>query len=157
MRHAILMATLALTATTAQAYDLTGMQQMLASPAGQQQALQVAQKVVANPQMATAAGASMADQFLANLTPAQQQQLTAKFNAIAAQVLTPAENSKLLQFQSSAEGAGVIAKMPRIIEQFAPVILQMYLSQSAQVAPSTQTGEAVAKPVAGTVSQKPAK
>lgn len=136
MRLSLLLATLAVTSSTALAYDLTGVQNILTNPALQQQAAQVAQAAAANPQVVTAAGTGMAEQFLANLTPAQQQQLTAQFNAIADKILTPAENAKLTQFQASREGAAVIAKMPQIIEQFAPVILQMYLAQSAQVAPS---------------------
>ncbi|MBI1308330.1 MAG: hypothetical protein GC129_00530 [Proteobacteria bacterium] len=135
MRTALLTLAVALTAATASAYDFTALQQQLmASPAAQQA---VAQTVASNPQLATSTASSMAT-MLGNLTPSQTQLLSTQVQAITQKLFTPAEQTKLTQFQATPEGASIVSKLPALAQQLAPVLLQLYMSQSAGIAPSTK-------------------
>lgn len=99
--------------------------QLMANPAVQQQ---VATTAANNPQLVS--------QFANSLTPAQQTTLSQQALEVAKQMLTPAEQTALTQFQSTPEGAGVMAKLPAIIQQLAPTLLQMYAAQTATQAPA---------------------
>lgn len=125
------------TVAHAQGFDFNAIkQQLAASPAAQQatqgmqqqvmqQALQQAAK---NPQLLT----SMASQ----LTPTQQSTLMQQAMAAGKQIFTPAEQSKLASFTSTPEGAGIVAKLPQLVQQLAPTVLQMVAANAGSTAPA---------------------
>ena len=97
-----------------------------AQQAVMQQALQ---QLAANPQMLT--------QMAASLTPQQQATLTTQALSVAQKNLTTAEQAKLTAFTASPEGASIAAKLPQIVQQLAPVLLQMYAGNGAgNIAPA---------------------
>jgi len=121
----------------AQTLDLGALQRQLgASPAGQQaqQAMvqQAMQYLASNPQMLTS--------MVNSLTPEQQASLTQQALVAGQKIFTPAEQTKLTQFVTSPEGAGIAQKMPQLIQQMTPVVMQMYAAN--------QSG-ATLKPAAG--------
>lgn len=89
---------------------------------------QALQQLAANPQLVT--------QMAASLSAQQQASLKDRMMSVAKNVLTPAEQTSLNTFASTPEGASIAAKMPQIVQQMAPVVLQMYASQNASVAPA---------------------
>ena len=107
-------------------------QQVMASPAAQQaqQAVmqQALQQAAANPQLLTSMAGS--------LTPTQQATLMQQALAIGQKLFTPAEQAKLASFTSSPEGASIAAKLPQLVQQLAPTVLQMVATSSAGAAPA---------------------
>lgn len=107
-------------------------QQVMASPAAQQaqQAVmqQALQQAAANPQLLTSMAGS--------LTPTQQATLMQQALTIGQKLFTPAEQAKLAAFTSSPEGASIAAKLPQLVQQLAPTVLQMVASSSAGTAPA---------------------
>lgn len=111
----------------AYAYDFSAIQNAIVNdPAVQQQ---VGAQVMKNPQLLTgAAGATgtSAAGMMAALSPAQKQQLMTQANAIAAKLFTPGEQQSLKAFQATPNGASITSKLPTLVQQLAPVLLQMY-------------------------------
>lgn len=99
-------------------------QQAAATPAGQQaqQALmqQALQQAAANPQLLS--------QMAGSLSASQQSTLMQQALVIGQKLFTPAEQAKLATFTSSPEGASIAAKLPQLVQQMAPTVLQMYAS-----------------------------
>ncbi|PZP40589.1 MAG: hypothetical protein DI585_00535 [Pseudomonas fluorescens] len=138
IKYALVALTFVLAAAGAQAQGFnlgsalqTVQQQLGSTPAGQaatqemqnavmQQALQ---QLAANPQILT--------QMANSLTPAQQTTLTQQALAAAQQILTPNEQAKLTAFATSTEGASIAGKLPQIVQQLAPTLMQMYATNSA--------------------------
>jgi hypothetical protein len=73
-----------------------------------------------------------------SLTPAQQATLMQQALTIGQQLFTPAEQAKLMAFTSSPEGASIAAKLPALVQQMAPTVLQMVAQSAAapKVAPA---------------------
>ena len=107
-------------------------QQAMQSPAAQQaqQAVmqQALQQAAANPQLLT--------QMANSLSPSQQATLMQQALTIGQQIFTPAEQAKLTAFTATPEGASIASKLPLLAQQLAPVVLQMYASSTAKVAPA---------------------
>ncbi|RYG60214.1 MAG: hypothetical protein EON60_07935 [Alphaproteobacteria bacterium] len=97
-----------------------------AQAAVMQQALQ---QVAGNPQLLS--------QMAGSLTPQQQVAFTQQALAVTQRNLTPAEQAKLTAFTASPEGASIASKLPQIMQQLAPVLLQMYAGNSAGLAPAS--------------------
>lgn len=98
-----------------------------AQAAVMQQALQ---QVASNPQLLS--------QMAGSLTPQQQVAFTQQALAVTQRNLTPAEQAKLTAFTASPEGASIASKLPQIMQQLAPVLLQMYAGNSgAGIAPAS--------------------
>lgn len=90
----------------------------LAQQAQQAIMQQAMQQVASNPQLLS--------QMAGSLTPQQQASFTQQALAAMQKNLTPAEQAKLTAFTASPEGASIAAKLPQIMQQLAPVLLQMY-------------------------------
>lgn len=115
--------------------------QVMANPAMQQVAVQAAsnpavqqavlQQALSGATAKAATGKGAMATALATLTPEQTALLTQKAQAIAAKLFTAKEQKALTAFQTSPEGAGVMGKMPALMQQLAPVILQMYMAPAA--------------------------
>lgn len=133
---ALILAVAGLAATVqAQGFDLNALKtQVMASPAAQQaqQAVmqQALQQAAANPQLLT--------QMANSLSPQQQAQLMQQALVIGQKLFTPAEQAKLMAFTSSPEGASIAAKMPQLVQQMAPTVLQMVANSgaAAKIAPA---------------------
>ncbi len=95
----------------------------LAAQAQQAIVQQALQQLANNPQLLT--------QLAGSLTPQQQATLTTQALGVAQQNLTKAEQAKLTAFTASPEGASIAAKLPQIVQQLAPTLLQMYAGNSA--------------------------
>lgn len=111
-------------ASTAVAYDFSALQQAVTNNPQVQQAVgaQVMKNAAAT---APTTGAGVLG-ALSKMTPEQQKMLMTQANAIAAKLFTPAEAKSLKTFQATPQGAGVMNKLPALVEQLAPVIFQMY-------------------------------
>ncbi|HEX2859337.1 MAG TPA: hypothetical protein VHP58_03970 [Alphaproteobacteria bacterium] len=118
-------------AGVAYAYDFSAIQNaVMNDPAVQQQ---VGAQVMKNPQLLTGAagatgtaGMTGAAGMMAALSPAQKTQLMTQANAIAAKLFTPSEQKSLQAFQATPDGASITGKLPTLVQQLAPVLLQMY-------------------------------
>lgn len=90
-----------------------------------QQALQV---MANNPQLLT--------QMAGSLNTTQQASLMQQAMAMANQSFTPQEQASLNAFTATPEGQSIMAKLPGLIQQLAPVVLQMYAGQMGATAPA---------------------
>lgn len=121
----------------AQGLNLQALQQQLsANPAAQQAMQQGQQAILQQALQQLAANPQMLMQMAGSLTPQQQATLMQQAMAAGQQIFTPAEQAKLTAFTSSPEGASIAAKLPLLVQQLAPVVLQMYAGQGATVAPA---------------------
>lgn len=111
--------------------------QAASNPAVQQAVLQQALAGSANP-VPTATGKGALATALATLTPQQTALLTQKAQGIASKLFTAKEQTALSAFQASPEGSSIMGKMPLLMEQLAPVILQMYASTSGKATVKTK-------------------
>lgn len=119
------------TTTGSNPYQTIG-QQLMANPQLQQAiAGQVIQGAMANNQGNPAGG-------FASMNASEATALAGQAQAIANKYLTKAEQDKLAAFQASPEGQSIIAKMPQMANELAPLLLQAYLGNSA-VAPAAGT------------------
>ncbi len=100
----------------------------LAQQAQQAMMQQAMQQMANNPQLLTQMAGALSS----------QQQATLSTQALSAikQVLTPAEQAKLTAFTASPEGASIASKLPQIMQQLAPVMLQMYAGNGAGASPA---------------------
>ena len=122
----------------AQGFDLNALKtQVMASPAAQQaqQAVmqQALQQAAANPQLLT--------QMAGSLTPTQQATLMQQAMAIGQQLFTPAEQAKLMAFTASPEGASIASKLPQLVQQLAPSVLQMVAASGAAAKTAPAAGK----------------
>ncbi len=136
MKKIILATAGTLLAASAYAVDFNAISNAVMNDPAVQQAVgkQVMQQAASNPgavatALGGAAGVSGTLGMLGSLNPAQQQQLVAAAQAIGGKLFTPAEQTALAKFQSSPEGTGIMAKMPALLEQLAPVVMQMYATK----------------------------
>lgn len=125
------------TAATAQAqgFDLNALQkQMAASPAMQQMQQQMMQQALQQ----AAQNPQLISQMANSLTPEQQASLMQQALVVGQKLFTPAEQAKLATFTSSPEGASIAAKLPQLVQQMAPTVLQMYAASmgGANTAPA---------------------
>lgn len=110
------------TATTGTATSALGQQ---AQTALMQQALQA---MAANPQLLT--------QMAGSLNPTQQATLMQQALGMANQTFTAKEQASFNAFTATPEGQSIMAKLPVLIQQLAPVVLQMYAGNMGAVAPA---------------------
>jgi hypothetical protein len=105
--------------------------------------------ILSNPQVQQALGQQIVGGAMANnqgnpaggfstMTPAQANTLAVQAQAIANKYLTKAEQDKLEAFQASPEGQAIIAKMPQMANELAPLLLQAYMGNPS-VAPAAGT------------------
>ena len=114
-------------ASTVVAYDFSAVQNaVMNNPQVQQE---VGKRVMQNAAAtAPTTGVGMV-KALGSLSPAQQQALMVQANALATKLFTPAEQKSLKAFQSTPQGQGVMSKLPALVEQLAPILLQMYATK----------------------------
>lgn len=103
----------------------TGALGQQAQSAMMQQALQM---MAQNPQLLT--------QVAGSLSPQQQASLLQQTMGVANQNFTPKEQASLNAFASTPEGQSIMAKLPGVIQQLAPVVMQMYAGQMGAMAPA---------------------
>jgi hypothetical protein len=113
------------TGTSATGTAATGALGQQAQTALMQQALQA---MAANPQLLT--------QMAGSLNTQQQATLLQQTMAVANKSFTPQEQASLNAFTATPEGQSIMAKLPGVIQQLAPVVLQMYAGQMGTVAPA---------------------
>ncbi len=123
MRAAQQMASGQQTGTTGTA--ATGAMGQQAQNALMQQALQM---MAQNPQLLT--------QMAGSLNTQQQASLLQQTMSVANKSFTPQEQASLNAFASTPEGQSIMAKLPGVIQQLAPMVLQMYAGQMGAVAPA---------------------
>lgn len=104
------------------------------------------QQLMANPQLQQAIAGQMVQGAMANnagnpaggfasMNASDATALAGQAQAIANKYLTAGEQAKLTAFQSSPEGQAIIAKLPQMANELAPLLLQAYLGNAA-VAPA---------------------
>ena len=96
----------------------TGALGQQAQAALMQQALQM---MAQNPQLLT--------QMAGSLNTTQQASLLQQTMTMANKTFTPQEQASLNAFAATPEGQSIMAKLPGVIQQLAPVVMQMYAGQ----------------------------
>ena len=109
----------------AAATGATGMLGQQAQTALMQQAVQM---MAQNPQLLT--------QMAGSLSAPQQASLLQQTMGIANKSFTPQEQASLNAFAATPEGQSIMAKLPGVIQQLAPVVLQMYAGQMGATSPA---------------------
>lgn len=143
MKKILLALTLALAASVAQAVEPTAMQLLqqqiaAAAPAAQQAVQQTTQQAIVNQALQQlAANPQMLTSMVNSLSPQQQATLMQQALTAGQKIFTQQEQTKLLAFTSSPEGASIAAKMPQLVQQLTPMVLQMYAANgTTNVAPA---------------------
>jgi len=113
------------TGTAATGSTATGALGQQAQTAMMQQAMQM---MAQNPQLLT--------QVAGSLSPQQQASLLQQTMGVANKNFTPQEQASLNAFAATPEGQSIMAKLPGVIQQLAPVVLQMYAGQMGTMAPA---------------------
>ncbi|TKW61889.1 MAG: hypothetical protein DI628_04520 [Blastochloris viridis] len=103
----------------------TGALGQQAQTAMMQQAMQM---MAQNPQLLT--------QVAGSLSPQQQASLLQQTMGVANKNFTPQEQASLNAFAATPEGQSIMAKLPGVIQQLAPMVLQMYAGQMGTMAPA---------------------
>ncbi len=111
--------------TTATGTAATGALGQQAQAALMQQTLQM---LAQNPQLLT--------QMAGSLNTQQQATLLQQTLSVANKSFTPQEQASLNAFAATPEGQSIMAKLPGLIQQLTPVVLQMYAGQMGAVAPA---------------------
>lgn len=82
---------------------------------------QTLQMLAQNPQLLA--------QMAGNLNTQQQATLLQQTLSVANRNFTPQEQASLNAFAATPEGQSIMAKLPGVIQQLAPVVMQMYAGQ----------------------------
>lgn len=82
---------------------------------------QTLQMMAQNPQLLT--------QMAGSLNTQQQASLLQQTMAMANKTFTPQEQASLNAFAATPEGQSIMAKLPGLIQQLTPVVMQMYAGQ----------------------------